>query len=124
MLHIGFPNPLIGIQMKHLFVFLSLLFLSSPVIGQETGVLYQYETSSGIQWKTFGDGKVQPKYKGEIKNGKMDGKRDGQGTYSVPDGGETIGEFKENPWNTIDYDKDGNILGKYVNGEYKSTSTS
>ena len=60
--------------MKHLLIILiSFLLLSSPVIGEEPGVLYQYETSSGIQWKTFGDGKVQPKYKGEIKNGKMDG---------------------------------------------------
>ena len=55
--------------MKHLLIILSFLLLSSPVIGEETGVLYQYETSSGRQWKTFGDGKVQPKYKGEIKNG-------------------------------------------------------
>ena len=60
--------------MKHLLIILiSILLLSSPVIGQETGVLYQYETSSGIKWKTFGNEKVQPKYEGEIKNGKMDG---------------------------------------------------
>ena len=59
--------------MKHLLIILSFLLLSSPVIGQETGVLYLYETSSGIQWKTFGNEKVQPKYKGEIKNGIMDG---------------------------------------------------
>ena len=59
--------------MKHSLIILSILLLSSPVIGEETGVLYQYETSSGIKWKTFGDGKVQPKYKGEIKNGMMDG---------------------------------------------------
>ena len=59
--------------MRHILILISILLLSSPVIGQETGVLYQYETSSGIQWKTFGDGKVQPKYKGEIKNGVMDG---------------------------------------------------
>ena len=52
---------------------LSLLLLNSPLFGQETGVLYQYETSTGIKWKTFGDGKVQPNYKGEIKKGKMDG---------------------------------------------------
>ena len=49
---------------------LSLLLLTSPLFGQETGVLYQYESSSGIQWKTFGNEKVQPKYEGEIKNGK------------------------------------------------------
>jgi len=58
--------------MKHILIILSLLLLSSPVIGEETGVLYQYESSSGIQWKTFGNEKVQPKYEGEIKNGKME----------------------------------------------------
>ena len=60
--------------MKHLLIILiSILLLSSPVIGQETGVLYQYETSTGIKWKTFGDEKVQPKYEGEVSNGKPNG---------------------------------------------------
>ena len=59
--------------MKHLLILISILLLSSPLFGQETGVLYQYETSSGIQWKTFGDGKVQPKYKGEIRDFKPNG---------------------------------------------------
>jgi hypothetical protein len=35
--------------MKHLLILISILLLSSPVIGEETGVLYQYETSTGIQ---------------------------------------------------------------------------
>jgi len=36
--------------MKHLLIILiSILLLSSPLFGQETGVLYQYETSFGIQ---------------------------------------------------------------------------
>jgi len=35
--------------MKHLLIILSFLLLSSPVIGQETGALYQYSTSFGIQ---------------------------------------------------------------------------
>ena len=53
--------------MKHLLIIIiSFLLLSSPVIGQETGVLYQYETSSGFVWKTFGNEKLQPKYEGEI----------------------------------------------------------
>ena len=43
------------------------------MFGQETGILYQYETSSGIQWKTSGDSFFQPQYKGEISNGKPDG---------------------------------------------------
>ena len=48
---------------------LSLLLLTSTLFGQETGVLYQYETSSGLVWKTFGNEKLQPKYEGEITNG-------------------------------------------------------
>jgi len=36
--------------MKHLLIILiSFLLLSSPVIGEETGVLYYWETSSGLQ---------------------------------------------------------------------------
>ena len=35
--------------MKHLLIILSILLPSSPLFGQETGVLYQYETSFGIQ---------------------------------------------------------------------------
>jgi hypothetical protein len=105
--------------MKHsLLIILSfLLLLSSPVIGQKTGVLYQYETSSGIQWKTFGDGKVQPKYTGEIKNGKMDG----LGVLIYPyDGKSVVGEWKNGKeWNTKHTKKDGTLVGKYENGELR-----
>jgi hypothetical protein len=60
--------------MKHLLILLiSILLLSSPVIGQETGILYYWERSSGDVWKTFGDDNTHPKYVGEIKNGKPDG---------------------------------------------------
>ena len=71
--NLGSPNPLIGNQVKHLLTLLSIILLSSPVIGEETGVLYQYETSTGIKWETFGDEKVQPKYEGDISNGKPNG---------------------------------------------------
>ena len=77
--------------MKHLLILLSFLLLSSPLFGQETGVLYLYETSSGKKWKTFGDGKVQPKYKGDIKNGKPNG----QGTLTLPNGFNYVGEWKD-----------------------------
>jgi len=67
---LGSPKPPIGNQVKHLLILhISILLLSSPVIGQETGVLYQYETSSGLVWKTFGNEKLQPIYEGEITNG-------------------------------------------------------
>ena len=100
--------------MKHLLIFLSILFVSTPLFGQETGVLYLYKTSSGLLWKTTGDDKVQPKYYGEIKNGKpegigdltasdgekyvgewKDGKKHGQGTFYYTDGGVYVGEFKD-----------------------------
>ena len=101
--------------MKHILIILSILLLSSPLFGQETGVLYQYETSSGIQWKTFGDEKVQPMYKGEIKNGKMDG----LGVLTYPyDGKSVVGEWKNGKeWNTKHTKKDGTLLGKFENGK-------
>ena len=103
--------------MKHLLILLiSILLLSSPVIGEETGVLYLNETSTGIQWKTFGNEKVQPKYEGEIKNGKMHG----LGVLTYPyDGQSILGEWKNGKeWNTKHKNKDGKIIGKFEDGEW------
>ena len=37
---------------------------------------------------------------------------------TLPDGSKGVGEFREGrSWNIIEYDKDGNIIGKWVNGE-------
>ena len=86
------------------------------MIGQETGVLYQYETSSGIQWKTFGDVKVQPKYKGEIKTGK----KDGLDVLIYPFGEKSVAREwkKRKEWNTEHANKDGILIGKFENGEW------
>ena len=55
------------------------------------------------------------KYVGGWKNGKING----QGTITLPDEGKDVGEWKENkPWNITQYDKDGNIIGRFVNGKY------
>jgi len=87
------------------------------VIGQETGVLYQYETSTGIKWKTFGNEKLQPKYEGEIKNGKPNGF--GFMTYPY-DGKSVVGEWKNGKeWNTKHRKKDGTLLGMYVKGKWR-----
>ena len=112
----GFPNPLIGNQVRHILLLLiSFLLLSSPVIGQETGVLYQYETSSGLVWKTFGDEKLQPKYEGEISYVKHDGF--GFMTYQY-DGKSVVGEWENGKgWNTKHTKKDGILLGKFENGK-------
>jgi len=55
------------------------------------------------------------KFEGEYK----DGKKNGQGTYTWSDGSKYVGEFKDGKrWNGTSYDKDGNIIGKFVNGEW------
>ena len=102
--------------MKHLLILLPIILLSSPVIGQETGVLYLYESSSGFVLKSFGDGKVQPKYNGEIKNGIMDG----LGVLTYPYGEKSVvGEWKNGKeWNTKHNKKDGTFIGKFENGEW------
>ncbi len=57
------------------------------------------------------------KYVGEFKNGKFHG----QGTRTFPDGRKYIGEFREGrPWNITHYDKNGNIIVKFVNGVEKA----
>ena len=92
------------------------------MIGQETGVLYQYETSSGIQWKTFGDGKVQPKYKGDIKNGKPNG----QGTLTLPNGFNFVGEWRDgliNGQRTLTLPNGSKYVGEWKDGEKNGQGT-
>ena len=63
---------------------------------------------------TFPDGR---KYEGEWR----EGVKHGQGTYTFPDGGQYVGEWKESEkWNITEYDKNGNITGRFVNGVWKS----
>ena len=53
------------------------------------------------------------KYIGEWR----DGKYHGQGTYTSIKGYKYVGEWRENKsWNGKEYDKNGNIIGKFVNG--------
>jgi hypothetical protein len=106
---------------KHLLTLLiSILVLSSPVIGQETGVLYQFKTTSGFIWKTFGKGKVQPKYEGEVSNGTPNGF--GVLSYPFTYGKSVVGEWKVGKeLNTEHFDNDGNLIGKWVNGKWELT---
>ena len=54
------------------------------------------------------------KYDGEWK----DGMRSGKGTQTYPDEGKYEGSWKNGiRWNGTLYDKDGNIIGKWVNGK-------
>ena len=85
----------------------------------------------------FGEKDTNPKYQGQVKNGKpnglgyliypdggkyvggwKDGKRNGKGTGTWRDGGKYVGEWKNGlDWNGTYYDKDGNIKYKFMNGK-------
>ena len=105
---------------------------------KDTHPVYKGEVENGEPKgkgiETFPNGE---KYVGEFKDGKFHGQGtftwsnggkyvgeyvndriDGQGTYTFPDGEKYVGEFKDGKlWNGTNYDKEGNILGKYTIGE-------
>ena len=128
--------------MKHsILILISILLLSSPVIGNshKGETLYKWGEYPDYKWMGFGDKVTQPKYQGQVKDGKPNGLGvifdpngskyvgswengiwNGQGTYTWKDGSKFVGEWKDGkPLNGTQYDKDGNILGKYVNGNYR-----
>ena len=114
--------------MKHILILISFFFIFSLLYGKskKNGLLYTWKNGSTYvgEWKDdkkngqgkyiYGKGNGEgDKYEGEWK----DDKKNGQGTYFFPDGGKLVGEFrKDSPWNITDYDKNGKIKGKYVNG--------
>jgi hypothetical protein len=55
---------------KHILIILSILLLSSPVIGNnhKGESLYFWETCSGNMWKGFEDKVTHPQYNGDVKN--------------------------------------------------------
>ena len=124
--------------MKHLLIILSILFLSYPLIGESktSETLFEWKTSSGIQWREIGDKDFHAKYKGDVVIGRphgvgtlvypdgnkyigefMNGLFHGQGIYSISsDGYSYIGEFRIGSlWNGKMKEKDGTIDFKVVN---------
>ena len=84
-------------------------------MSSSKGVLFLRDENGEQKWFENGNEESDGKYIGEIKNGKPNG----QGTYTFPDGKKYEGEWKDGKtWNGTDYDKGGKILGKWVNGEY------
>ena len=137
--------------MKHvLLILISFLLLSSPVIGEnhKGETLYLWGKYPDYKWMGFGDEGTQPKYQGQVKDGKPNGlgviiytngskyvggwengKYQGQGTFTKPDGTKYVGSWKiidgvSSHWNGEYYDEDGIIKYKWVNGklikQYKS----
>ena len=80
--------------------------------GQKYVGEYKDGEENGLGTYTWSDGR---KYVGEWK----DDNRNGQGPMTFPDGTKYEGEWKDGkPWNGTGYDKDGNIIEKFVNGEW------
>jgi len=122
-------------QVKHILILLSLLILTSPLVAQETGVLYFKKVNGKFGWFENGNDKKDWKYIGEIKNGKPNGTgvlsstfgkysgevkngiQHGQGTYTYKSGRKRVGEFRKGkPWNVKSYDKNGKIETEWVKG--------
>ena len=88
--------------------------------------------------RKFGDNDIHPQYKGDAENGKpnglgimtypdgskylgeyKDGKKHGQGTFTYSGGFKYVGEWKDGKsWNGTSYGKDGIIIIKVVNGKF------
>ena len=125
--------------MRHILIIISLLLFTSPLFGDSHNekILYGWETSSGIQLRNFGDKDIHPQYKGDVENGKpnglgimtfpdgrkyvgewKNGKKNGHGTFAFPSGFKYVGEYKVGKmWNVKKYNKDGKYVGEYKNGE-------
>ena len=125
--------------MKHLFILLiSIFLLSSPLFGDnhKGETLYRWGNPLPYVWKGVGDKETHPKYEGDVEDGVPNGLgflidpdgikyvgewihrwKNGQGTFTWSDGGEYVGSWKNGTrWNGTFYDKNGNIIYKYVNG--------
>ena len=130
--------------MKHsLIILISLLLLSSPVIGNshKGETLYGWGNTLPYVWKGVGDKDTHPKYEGDVENGVpnglgilydldgskyvgswKNGKKNRQGTFTYPNGEKYEGEWKDGGlWNGTGYDKNGNITYKYDDGRIDKT---
>ena len=113
-----------GNQVKHLLILFSILLLSSPVIGDNNKgeTLYAWGEYIPFVWKGFGDKETHPKYTGDVKNGKPDG----QGTETFPDGSKYIGEWiggKPTGQGTQTYYDGDKYVGLFKDGKYHGQGT-
>jgi len=110
--------------MKHILIIISFLLLSSPVIGNnhKGETLYAWGEHIPFVWKGFGDKETHPKYTGDVKNGKPDG----QGTETFPDGSKYIGEWiggKPTGQGTQTYYDGDKYVGLFKDGKYHGQGT-
>ena len=104
--------------MRHLLLTLSILLLSSPVIGDnhKGETLYGWGNTYPYDWKSVGSKKLQPKYEGDVENGVPNG----LGVLISTNGWKYFGSWKNGEiWNGTEYDKYGNIIYRWVEGKRK-----
>ena len=101
---------------KTLLIIISVLLSSYLLVScqKEGDVLYQGVIGKkGFEWHNFGDENTQPKYRGKI----LEGKPNGLGTLTLPNGENYVGEWKDGKRNGL-----GTHLstdGKKYEGEWK-----
>jgi hypothetical protein len=110
--------------MKHLLIIILSMLLYSPVIGDNNKgeTLYAWGKYIPFVWKGFGDKETHPKYTGDVKNGKPDG----QGTETFPDGSKYIGEWiggKPTGQGTQTYYDGDKYVGLFKDGKYHGQGT-
>jgi len=112
---------------RHILIILSFLLLSSPVIGQETGVLFLREVNDKWGWFEDGNKDKDAKYIGEFKDGFFEDRQpNGQGTITYPNGRKYVGEWKDGLPNGqgTDIFPDGKMyVGQYKDGEFHGQGT-
>jgi len=83
---------------------------------RQKGVLFFINRDRIVGWYEDGDKKKDGKYVGEIENRKPNG----QGTHTYSNGEIYVGKWKGgSPWIGTKYNKNGKILGKWVNGKFQ-----
>ena len=102
--------------MKDLLIITSILLLSNPVIGnkQKGEILYVLGEYPDWKWVELGDKKTQPKYHGQVTNGKPHG----LGVLISTNGWKYFGSWKNGEvLNGTEYDNYGNIVYRRVEGK-------
>ena len=124
--------------MKHLLILISILLLSSPVIGS-SHKLYRFDSSLDSRsslsiinygetlygwgeypdyiWKEYGDKETHPKYKGGVENGVPNG----LGYLIYPYGSRYLGSWKNGKMNgqgTFTYPNGEKYVGEWKNSKF------
>ena len=124
--------------MKHLLILISILLLSSPVIGS-SHKLYRFDSSLDSRsslsiinygetlygwgeypdyiWKEYGDKETHPKYKGNVENGVPNG----LGYLIYPYGSRYLGSWKNGKMNgqgTFTYSNGEKYVGEWKNSKF------